>query len=511
MKEPKVLLIYPPIQFLSQESPRPDGSLGLLYLAGALEKAGIQVDVIDAVLGPPEEDLQDTFYNRVLQPNGLIRIGMSFERIHECIAKGAYNIVGINSNFTPQTRMALDVARITKEVDPDILVVVGGVNARNLPRRFLESGCVDIIVNTEGEQIIVKVVQSWSRGFNPDELDGVTYINNGRPISIPPKPDSVAVHLDELPFPLWSKLPLGKYARVSGPHGDLTSIKDIPYAPIMTSRGCPFQCAYCHISVEKDDPQSTGGIGALRFKSVDRVLEEIRILRALGVKRLYFEDDSLLAKKARVKALFGEVKIYGLSIADVNGINLVHFQIKNRVTGKLETDRDYLEVLKDAGFDNIVFPVESGSQRILDTYATAKLNVETMDLVHLVKTACDVGITCPINMMIGFPDETEEEIMQTVELAKRLVDAGAGYCAFFIPTPFPGSQLYNSAVRDGYLDPNVDPDTLNIHRVAMTNTAVAPERLMELREWAWRTVNRKEYVEARLKLSVGSRWDPATP
>jgi len=114
MEKPKVLLVYPPSQLMPNEFPRPDGSLGLLYLAGALEREGVEVDVLDASVGTLDDSLETTFNKHVMQDNGLIRIGMTVERISEVIANGGYNIVGINSNFTPQTKMALEVAKAIK-------------------------------------------------------------------------------------------------------------------------------------------------------------------------------------------------------------------------------------------------------------------------------------------------------------------------------------------------------------------------------------------------------------
>ncbi len=484
------------------ETPRPDGSLGPLYLAGALEKVGIQADILDASVGSSEDDLNDTFYKSIMQPNGLTRIGMSQERITEFIAKGQYNVIGINSNFTPQTRMALEVARAVKNLNPDILVVAGGVNARNLPDRFLRDGLVDIICSTEGESIFFRIIDSWRNGLSFNDLDGVVYGRNGKYLIKPPKPSSITTNLDQLPIPSWEKLPFEKYEKIASPHGALAAT-NIRYAPIMTSRGCPFKCSYCHISMERDFPND---IGNLRLKSVDRVIEEMKVLKSLGVKKIFIEDDSLLAKKARVKQIFGKLLGMGFSIADVNGVNLVHFAIKGK-GNKLEIDRDYFELLKSAGFDQIVFPVESASQRILDKYATGKLNHEKQDVVDLVKIARDVGIICPINMMIGFPDETENEMLQTIELGKKLVDAGADYCTFFIPIPFPGSHLYNIAIKDGYLNEDFDPDIMNWKNAVMKNTLVSPERIVQLRDWAWRTVNTQKHVERRLKESIGSRWN----
>ena len=101
----KVLLIYPPNQLMDVETPRPDGSLGPLYLASSLEKIGIQADILDASVGSDDFSLKDTFFRRIKQGNGLIRIGMNFNEIADFVVKNNYNFVAISSNFTPQTRM----------------------------------------------------------------------------------------------------------------------------------------------------------------------------------------------------------------------------------------------------------------------------------------------------------------------------------------------------------------------------------------------------------------------
>jgi anaerobic magnesium-protoporphyrin IX monomethyl ester cyclase len=506
MKTSKVLLIYPPNQLMPNEFPRPDGSLGLLYLAGALERAGIEVDLLDASVGSLNDSLDETFNKHVMQDNGLIRIGMTMGRLSEVIADGGYNIVGINSNFTPQTKMALEVAKAAKSVSEDILVLAGGVNARSLPERFL-TGDVDVVCNTEGENVIVNLVRTWEWGQGRNlDVSGTITMKNSRIVRRPPQSGDVLMALDGLPFPTWHKLPWPHYDHVGVASAGRSFLKDNDrLASVMTSRGCPFECSYCHISVEKDHPEESGGIGALRLKSIDRVMEEVGRLRELGVSRIFFEDDSLLARKARVKEIFARVTGMGLKIADVNGVNLVHF-LKGGHGGKPTIDVEYLELLSAAGFDQIVFPVESASQRILDKYATGKLNHSTLDVLELVRVTTRLGITCPINMMIGFPDETEEEIISSIELGRQLVLAGAPYCSLFIPIPFPGSQLFEMALREGYLQPDFDPDSFNWRKPVMRNTSVSPERIQELQQWGWRSINPKEYLRKRLEADIGRQW-----
>ena len=450
----KILFVYPPNQLMPIETPRPDGSLGPLYLIGALREAGIDADLLDATA--------EAFDQQVMQENGLIRVGMNADQLSEKMS--GYDIIGVHSNFTPQTKMAFEVARLAKEQGKK--VIAGGVNARNLYVRFMQSDLFDSVCTGEGEH----------------------FISYGR--------DKIITNLDELPFPAWDKLPFHLYDRIASPHGvDLTPYER--YAPLMTSRGCPFRCSYCHISTEK------GGIGDLRLKSVERVLQEIEVLKSLGVKKVFIEDDSLLAKKGRVKQIFNAIRTSGLTIADVNGVNLVHFFHK---TDKLEPDVEYMRFLYESGFKQIVFPVESGSQRILDTYASAKLNLEKMDVVELARIAADIGILCPVNMMIGFPDETEKEMMQSIQLARRLIGVGVPYVSFFIPIPFPGSKLFDIAVRDGYVSPNFDPDIFNWKNGVMENTLVPKERIVELRDWAFENVNPPEHVKRRVQESIGHRW-----
>jgi anaerobic magnesium-protoporphyrin IX monomethyl ester cyclase len=497
----KCLLIYPPVQLLAVERARPDGSLGLLYLAASLEKNGIHTDVIDATVGTKEQTLKDTFYRIVKQENGLFRIGMEFEDIAQYVKKNNYDYVGIHSNMTAMTRMAFETAKAIKATNPNTMIIAGGVNAKALHHRFLSTGNFDAVCLTEGELILPRAI---IEGF--ERTPGFAY-RKGNQIHVNPvTSECFPESLDELPMPAWEKLPFEKYEELDAGHGnDMSQKSNQRFASMMTSRGCVWQCKYCYISTEKKD------VGLLRLHSIPRVMEEIKKLKSLNVKKLFFEDATLLAKKERVKQIFSAIKGDGLTILDVNGVNLIDFFDRSTtINGKWKIDIDYIQLLKDAGFAQLVFPLESGCQRILNKYATGKVRLDKMDVVELMGTMTKIGIKCPVNIIIGFPDESEDEITMSISMGKKLKEKGAPYVSFFAPVPFPGSVLHTIALEGGHLNQDFDTDMMNWKHPIMKNTLVPQHRVAELVEYANDTVNDSEFIKRAIGNHIGTKWKEKT-
>ena len=312
--------------------------------------------------------------------------------------------------------------------------------------------------------------------------------------------------LDHLPLPAWDLLPLQKYWDISRPHGgQFPSGQRIKYASLQTSRGCPFQCLYCHISKEKQADAEVD-IGRFRVKSIDRVMRELEVLQGLGVEYVFFEDDSLFAKKKRAYTLFNSVREMGLHLLDVNGINLCHLQ-KN-YGGVLGIDFEFLEVLAAAGFRFLALPFESANQRLIDKYASSKWTIETTNVQALLKSLNSVGIKCSGNYMIGYPDETESEVFNTIRMAKRHVEQGLSHALFFTVVPFPGSVLYDLVINNGQLDSNFDPDQMRWTKSIIKNLPMSSEALEAIRQLAFLLVNRTEYVDYKIEMTVNSRLPP---
>lgn len=505
MANPRVLLIYPRLQFREQDIFKPDGSLSFPYLAGALRTAGIEVRILDASVGTDRDDLQQMFYSGVRQETGLVRIGMTDERLLEEVRD--FNIIGITSIFTMQTRPVLEMIRLIRSAFPDKLIVSGGVNARELRQRFFSAGC-DLVCLSEADETIVQIARTWRQSCKPADFSHIPGLT-GRATGALAGPLIPAFHkplltpvadLDKLPMPAWDLLPNTRYWEISRPHGgDFAPGTRIQYASMMTSRGCPFACSYCHISKETADHEA-GPIGTLRLKSVDRVMEEARILKELGVEYLFIEDDSLLAKKKRVITIFERFVGMGFKIIDVNGVNLAH--LSRREGARLVVDQDMLDAMAAAGFTKLTLPFESGSQRILDKWASRKWRIDDLDCEELIRGCRDRGITPLGNYTIGYPDEPFDEMMETITMAQRHVNAGLAAASFFVIVPFPGTALFDLSVRDGHLDADFEPDLMNWTRSCFKNTPVPASALELVRATAWKLINRPEFVQSRVEMSA---------
>lgn len=483
-KEPKILLMYPPLQFLPEDSAKPEGSLGLLYLAGTLRQHNYEVSILDACVGNDNYSLEETFFRQVQLSNGLIRIGMSLEQIAKEVEP--YDIVGISSLFTQQTSRVIEVIKFIKEIDPTKLVILGGVNARHLYAKLLEAGA-DIVCLSEAERTILDICDTIRRGSNDfSKIEGIAFKRDGRIVVNPMI--NIERDLDKLAFPAWDMLPLKKYWELARPHGGGFDPKDrISFASLMTSRGCPFKCKYCHISKEGKD-SLTGNIKSVRFKSLERVLQEFDILQDLGVKYFFIEDDALLVNKKRAMKIFKELRRRKITLSDVNGVNIIH--LCKRVGDKFVADEELLETMAEAGFVELTLPFESGSQRILDKYTSRKLNLEKTDTISIIRTAKKLGLKVGGNYLIGYPDETYDEMTETIMLAKRHMDEGMDRANLMCVVPFPGTELFDMAIAGGYLDPDIDTDRFNWLYPTMKNTIIHPEVLKYVNKICWRLLNK---------------------
>ncbi len=376
----KIVLVNPP-QFTKYPQP----PMGLAVIAAVLEKEGYQVTIVDA--------------NALrIEPESLIPY------------VGDADVVGLTA-MTPTINTAINIARQVKRTSPNLFVILGGAHATLLPEETLASTLeIDVIVRGEGEKSVIELLQALEHEQPLDDILGITYRKDGQVVSNPTRPTNV--ELDSLPFLAYHLLPWQRY-KPHPPHG-----RTLPFAAIITSRGCPYSCAYCSKPIFGNK---------FRAQSPERVIEEVAHYKErFGVKEIAFYDDVFTLNKKRAYAIAEGIIKRGLKI---------HWTCETRVD---LVDKELLHHMKQAGCYAIAYGIESASQEILNILNKDITLEQVEEAVGITK---EVGLQTVGYFMIGSPGESPETITKTIQLAK---DLKLDFAQFAITTPFPGTELYKS-------------------------------------------------------------------
>jgi len=229
-----ILLVNPPQSFYpGSDLVSGNIPLGIMYLAAVLEKNDQKVEILDAFMANVEpRAIGDT-----------IEIGMSYEQIKNEIQKRKPDIVGIANPFSSQVEHAKKVAGIAKEVNREILTIVGGPHVTVVPREFLnEAKNVDVAVMGEGEYTLPEIVRAREGSKPLMAVAGIAYRQNGDVKLNPPRP--LIKNLDELPYPAYHLVDMEQYLNPA--KIEYRSFKSRALAMI-TSRGCPQKCCFCSV------------------------------------------------------------------------------------------------------------------------------------------------------------------------------------------------------------------------------------------------------------------------
>ena len=230
--------------------------------------------------------------------------------------------------------------------------------------------------------------------------------------------------LENHPLPAYDLLPLNKYSSVS-------FSRKKPFASLISSVGCPNRCHFCPIggaTVERSYGQKW------RFKSPQKIIEEIKYLLNLGVKSIYFFDETFTVDRQRVKDLCRLIIDEGL-------------KLEWSCNGRVDTlDEEMVKIMKQAGCWSIMFGIECGSQGILEDANKGTTLAKEMDAVRFCKK---YGIKVAASFMIGFPNESWQTIKQTLAMAKKI---NVHRTQFDMLTPLPGTKLYEEVKNKGLLE-----------------------------------------------------------
>jgi len=326
------------------------------------------------------------------------------------------DVVGLSGTATPSIYDTYRAARLVKRFDSKTHVVAGGAHVTFEDTNVLaECPEIDIVVRGEGEITMDAVLKAIETKQGLTDVKGITFRRDSQVVRSPDMPH--VQDLDSLPFPAYDLLDLRKYF-----------VGNVPWATMVTSRGCPYKCVFC---------SSSRIVGKRwRGRSPTNVVEEVELLeQEYGVREIEFLDDLFTFDKERVREFCKLLNSKGTSFG---------WTCSTRADVMARCP-DMARWLRAAGCHTVYIGAESGSQRILDIM---KKGILVDDIVRSVRILKREGLGVILSFVIGTPSETKQEIDATIDLACRL---DPDLAQFTVCTPYPGTPLFDEARRNGWL------------------------------------------------------------
>jgi radical SAM superfamily enzyme YgiQ (UPF0313 family) len=338
-------------------------------------------------------------------------------------------IIGISALFTPSYQNVLDIAQCCREVFPDAIITAGGGVPTNMYNQiFKDSECFDALCYGEGEKPLLGLVKAD---------DKLRYLEGDPSWITPRKADNKKAflnnlidNLDEIPFYDYGICEVNEY----GLNPAITAYASIGEKNknfhVMTSRGCIFHCSFCS--------SYTVHGRKMRYHSVNRVKEDLTRLKGeYGARTIVFQDDHFMADKQRALEIIDIIKGLRMTAVFQNGLALYAL------------DREMLEALKSAGVNQLLLSIESGSDRVLKEIMHKPFDISAAKRVA--DDCRELGIYTNVNILIGLPGETKQDIEDTRSFLKTI---NANWFLIFCATPLVGSEMFNICVRKKYLKGN---------------------------------------------------------
>tara|TARA_B100001964_G_scaffold241243_1_gene313100 strand:- start:101 stop:1627 length:1527 start_codon:yes stop_codon:yes gene_type:complete len=422
--------------------------LGMAYIATAALRAGHEVQVIDGAL----DDLTVK------------------ETVEQSLSNDPH-VIGITCT-TPLYHLAMEISHIIKRKNPSIAVVFGGPHAASLPIPTLKTSKANFVVKGEGEVAFPAIIECVLNKQNPKFIPSIVYDWNGwtgetnnylrfiaekkKKINDYIKP----LDLNEIGFPERRLFKYNEYV-------DHARDFDGPQTMSMFTRGCPGKCAFC------------GAADTLvRFRSLDNIFKELDDIATLGIKNLAVNDDTYTSNKKRVLELSKGIieKKYNFNIS-----------VQLRLD---QLDKEICDAMFESGVKHVGPGIESGNNFIIKQIGKGPKESKN-NMRGKIRLLQEYDWKIRNSYVFGMPNETEEQILETIEFAKEL---GADENAFSILVPYPDSPLWSYAKEKGYVDDYMDfSKFLYYHEVGCNLSNVSTEKLLELHEFAYEYVGNPAY------------------
>ncbi|MEM7204201.1 MAG: radical SAM protein [Planctomycetota bacterium] len=382
-----VVLVSPPASVVREHWDKPDfPAIGVAYIGHFLERRrGIAPAIIDGKLS--RLDVPETVRQ---------------------IAALAPRIVGLSA-MTHEITTAHEIATRLKEELPAAHVVLGGFHGTALPERTLrEFASFDFVVVGEGEVAFAELVDRLLSGRPAGRIPGVACLDDGR--FVDQGRGVVPGSLDHLGTPGWHLFDpevMRQYCRL---------------LPLMSQRGCPFECNFCSRPYGR----------TLRKRDPETICDEIEAGRsAYGVDRFTFFDETFTVDPGHVEGICSGLVERGLGGA-IRWSAMVHANTVRAGT---------LAAMKAAGCDFLYFGVESGNA---DTIRRMKKGITKARILRCAGLLRDAKIPFGAMFILGHPDETRRTIFDTLLFAVRI---GSAHTVFGIMVPYPGTEIWDMALR----------------------------------------------------------------
>jgi len=364
-------------------------NLGLSYLAAALIEANFRVRILDVNRYPMSDDAV-LEYARQFDP---IMIGISIK--------------------TATAREGARLADLLKPTCPAATIVCGGPHMTLCPESFMQSASsVSYGIMSEGEVAIVELALALQAESSPSGIPGVVWRRGAEVLVNPWQPPS---QLDSLPLPNLDVI-------------DGFSWEGYRY-PIVTSRGCPFDCIYCCVN-------KLTGSRKWRFRSPENVIHELEtVSRTKGITAFEIWDDNFTLDLKRAKAICRLMIERNLKLSWYchNGIRA------DRI------DMELGRLMKQAGCTSIAFGIESGNPATFDSIKKGEPLSAVVEAVRIVKA---VGINAVGYFIIGLPGDTLERFMETVRFQRALK---LDYYVFGMLIPYPHTEVWDIVQERGVM------------------------------------------------------------
>lgn len=365
------------------------------------------------------------------------------------------DLIGV-SGMTPDAPSLERLSRELRKALPGVPVVMGGAHVTNYPFETMDRWPVDYVVTHEGETSLGALVQVLSGEGDLENVPNLLWRDAG---GVRRNAKNAWIDdLDGLPFPAYDLVDLERYYEI-GRCGIIYAHRR--YAALVTSRGCPYHCAYCHTTLGKK----------WRKRTPENIVDEMeRLMRDYDVGDFVVMDDLFNADARRVNAFAREIIRRKLKVG-------LSFPIGLR--GDIMTEESVL-LLKEAGMYRCMYAVESASNRIQDLI---RKHNKLEKIRHIIDFTRNQGVMVHASFMLGFPTETETEARSTVDFAVR---SKLHTAAFYRVIPFKGTDLHDIVQSVGK-DPGDDLETMEFHQANVVNVSEIPDDVINrLKRTAYR-------------------------